>query len=493
MVTPTYYVYFTSTTIITSSVLFQGFRGTASQIVTVVMGFLTICAGVVLLQLSKSAKDVPDTAIFTGDLDQIHMIADQEQSETEPKADAIRGTAAILRRFSNARQKMEEEEFRRLHEEKERERLAPLSEDGQEVYEWDGLRRRRTTTMGSQRSRVLTTASSAVPPSQPWSHPPLGMSRFPDMEDLESERDNASSPGFLSSIAGTIRSRTRSVLPGHPDYNPHGSIDGKIADSSHPVQLSEIAVPPQKYRRDGSYSRSREHVFGLPAGLEKTEYGGAASVISDGSSGRHVQIADPPPPMSSGSLAPPTPPPHGDPSMARRQFSFQNVFRRHQPAGTSTMQAQQQQDDHHPILPLFEPPQPSTRHGGLRNRGYSDREVPRDSATEEERLGLVKGDSQSMPALPRYDTDSDEESVTQLTEDSEESAENKHVHFMGGRELTDSSPPHPHRGRRGRDDDDDEPGPAVYGAGRSRGWNDVLPPGNGSPHSRGGGGSGAYA
>lgn len=157
------------------------------------------------------------------------------------------------------------------------------------------------------------------------------------------------------------------------------------------------------------------------------------------------------------------------------------------------MQAQQQQDDHHPILPLFEPPQPSTRHGGLRNRGYSDREVPRDSATEEERLGLVKGDSQSMPALPRYDTDSDEESVTQLTEDSEESAENKHVHFMGGRELTDSSPPHPHRGRRGRDDDDDEPGPAVYGAGRSRGWNDVLPPGNGSPHSRGGGGSGAYA
>jgi hypothetical protein len=58
------------------------------------MGFLTICSGVVLLQLSKSAKDVPDTAVFSGDLDQIHTIAEQEQPETEPKADAIRGPAA---------------------------------------------------------------------------------------------------------------------------------------------------------------------------------------------------------------------------------------------------------------------------------------------------------------------------------------------------------------------------------------------------------------
>jgi hypothetical protein len=33
------------------------------------MGFFVICAGVVLLQLSKSAKDVLDTAVFAGDLD----------------------------------------------------------------------------------------------------------------------------------------------------------------------------------------------------------------------------------------------------------------------------------------------------------------------------------------------------------------------------------------------------------------------------------------
>ncbi len=348
MVTPTYYVYFTSTTIITSSILFQGFRGTATQIVTVVMGFLTICAGVVLLQLSKSAKDVPDTAVFTGDLDQIHMIAEQEQPETEPKADALRGAAAIIRRISNARQKMEEEEFKRFHEEKEIERLATLSEDGLDQYEWDGLRRRRTMTMGSQRSRAITTASSSVPPAQTWVHPPLGMSRFPDLDETEAERANMTSPGFLSSIAGTLRNRTQIVLPGHPDFHHQAGTEGKRQDDSHPVQLSDISLPPHKYRRDGSHSPSREHFFGLPSGLTKTENTGTPSILSDSGSGRRVRIADRPlRSADSGvaSLAPPTPPPHGDKSMARRQFSFQNVFRWHQQP--EAPQDQDHQDHHH--------------------------------------------------------------------------------------------------------------------------------------------------
>lgn len=50
------------------------------------MGFLQICAGVVLLQLSKSAKNVPDTEVFRGDLDQVRTVAEQEEPEYEPKA-----------------------------------------------------------------------------------------------------------------------------------------------------------------------------------------------------------------------------------------------------------------------------------------------------------------------------------------------------------------------------------------------------------------------
>jgi len=50
------------------------------------MGFFQICAGVVLLQLSKSAKNVPDAEVFRGDLDQVRTVAEQEEPEYEPKA-----------------------------------------------------------------------------------------------------------------------------------------------------------------------------------------------------------------------------------------------------------------------------------------------------------------------------------------------------------------------------------------------------------------------
>ncbi|KAI7816199.1 magnesium transporter, partial [Gamsiella multidivaricata] len=53
MVTPTYYVTFTSTTIITSAILYQGFAASVTDILTVCFGFLVICGGVLLLQTSK--------------------------------------------------------------------------------------------------------------------------------------------------------------------------------------------------------------------------------------------------------------------------------------------------------------------------------------------------------------------------------------------------------------------------------------------------------
>ncbi|KAI8629068.1 DUF803-domain-containing protein [Xylariaceae sp. FL1651] len=413
MVTPTYYVYFTSTTIITSAVLFRGFKGTATQIITVVFGFLTICSGVVLLQLSKSAKDVPDTAVFAGDLDQIQTIAEQEQPETEPKADALRGAAAIMRRISNARIRMEHEEFQRLREEKEMERLATVSEDGHEQFEWDGLRRRKTT-LGSQRSRAFTAPSPANTP-----HPPLGRTRLLTEEEIEEERNRQMSPGVISSIAGTIRGRARSVLAPRPELPQHESQDGNLSMQSpmHPVQLTQIAVPSQKYDTEAS-----PYGYGLPVGSHKTEYGGAAS-ISSGSTDRHIQFIETPKPSASAtSLAPPTPPPHGEPPRsARRQFSFQNVFRRHQ-ADRAQDQALPPLHDH------------SSRHG-MGARGYSDRGVKVKNATEEETLGLVKGDSQSMPALPRYEDDSDD-----MDDDDDDLYSDNKQTARYGRGITGTSP-----------------------------------------------------
>ncbi|CCM06109.1 uncharacterized protein FIBRA_08358 [Fibroporia radiculosa] len=53
MVTPTYYVIFTFFSILTTIVLFQGLKASATQIITLVMGFVVICFGITILQLSK--------------------------------------------------------------------------------------------------------------------------------------------------------------------------------------------------------------------------------------------------------------------------------------------------------------------------------------------------------------------------------------------------------------------------------------------------------
>ena len=433
MVTPTYYVYFTSTTIITSAVLFQGFKGTATSIVTVVNGFLTICSGVVLLQLSKSAKDVPDTAVFSGDLDQIQTIAEQEQSETEPKADAIRGAAAIVRRISAARQNWEVSELKRMHEEKMRERmeLEAVSENGGSgeplepstpMYEWDGIRRRRTT-LGSQRSRSHTVSSRPFTPGAPPTHLPLGWSHMPTDEELAA-LDRPTTPGMLSSIAGTIRGRGRSrgasvLLPSHnndidepPTLNPHTQT--KMQSPMHPVQLTEIAMPANassNHANANAYYDSDAR-YGLPSNT-KTEYTGAGGYASSDAASILTE--------------PPHPPPH----LAKRQFSFQNVFKRHQQNATPEPDVVYREEEEDEALsdlhahsmahgmphgvthgvahastgrPPSGPPHAASH---AASRGYSGPQVK--GSTEEERLGLVKGDSRTLPALPVYDEEEEDD------------------------------------------------------------------------------------
>ena len=216
LVTPTYYVFFTSATIVTSAVLFQGFSGSGKEIATVVMGFLQICAGVILLQLSKSAKDVPDAAVFKGDLDQVREVSTQEEAETEPKADSIRGAAAIVRQLSSTRRKGEAEEARRYFQEREDGHLKPLAEN--EVVEWDGLRRRKTVLGEGPRSRVSSGKSSL---------PPLGMSKFPEEGEEEEDRDQKRPKSGHSFLSG-IRSRASSAL--HPSWLP---IHEKNIDTSY--------------------------------------------------------------------------------------------------------------------------------------------------------------------------------------------------------------------------------------------------------------------
>ncbi|KAL8662323.1 MAG: hypothetical protein Q9168_008276, partial [Polycauliona sp. 1 TL-2023] len=367
LVTPTYYVFFTSATIITSAVLFRGFAGSAKPIITMVLGFLQICAGVVLLQLSKSSKDVPDSAVFSGDLDQVRTVAEQQEPESEPKADAIRGAAAIIRRISMSRQKIEAEEAKRVHDERLRDQMEPIGEN--ERVEWDGLRRRKTVlngpAQGLQRRKTL--------------HPPLGMAYFPDDDDVRGSRGNPDDDeeqqqrldaGFMNSLK---RKAQTSLHPGQWRTGP-----SEPRSPAYPMPLTEISVLPQKGveysehppQADGSGDST--HVFGLPQGLNSPQF------TSDDALRR---LAPPSHHQSSNSLAP-TPPPHS----AKRQFSFQNAFRRRKsdvrPKSSDAIR-------------------PISRSGVNSRSGNKDPLIK--SATEEERLGLVKGDSTHSLPPPDYD------------------------------------------------------------------------------------------
>jgi hypothetical protein len=339
MVTPTYYVCFTSATIVSSAILFRGFKGTAISITTVVMGFLVICVGVILLQLAKSSKDVPDTAVFKGEYDDVRTIAEQKEPEYEPRADTIRGGAAIVRALSRTRTKRQAEEVHRIHEE----RMQPIGEN--ETVEWDGLKRRKTTS----------TAPGSIKRSNTV-HPPLGMTHVPDDD---SEPDEEMHPGFFGRLG-----RKMTNAAGHR----------KRSDTS-PMPMASVNIHPKRtadYGDDDTSYHSPDQPHLRWAG---------ASPEPDATRN----------PSQSSSLAPaPPPPPHFSPPIgqeAKRQFSFHNVFNRSRP-GTGAGE-----DDNRP-----------TSRGALSFASGSRRAHV---TTEEERLGLVHGDSSNnmnmnMSSTSRY-------------------------------------------------------------------------------------------
>lgn len=371
-----------------------------ASIITVVLGFLQICAGVVLLQLSKSAKDVPDAAVFKGDLDQVRTVAEQEEPETEPKADAIRGAAAIIRNISHSRRKVEAEEAKKVHEMRMKDQMEPIGEN--EQVEWDGLRRRKTVidpSIGSVQRRKTQ-------------HPPLGMAHFPDDDDGASD-DRPSSSDVFGSGSGLNRGFFNSFRR-HASTN-FSARKGKSLSTGAPA-LSEPISPgrdPTPPTAQVLGAMEMDHVYGLPPSLRDTDNKPHfdASTEYTGAGGKPISWADSVetrPTHSSGStLAPPAPPPHGG---AKRQFSFTNPFHRHKPDHPTSE-----------TTPDFSR-RPSSRLG-LSSRGSNTASGSKDhsipipnikSATEEERLGLVKGDSRNIP------DDSSSRGYMDVNEDDEE-------------------------------------------------------------------------
>ena len=356
------------------------------------MGFLVICSGVILLQLAKSSKDVPDAAVFKGDLDQVRTVAEQEEPEYEPRADTIRGGAGIVRAMSRIRTKRQVDEVKRIHHET----MEPIGEG--EEFEWDGLRRRKTSS----------TAHSGSVKRTKTVHPPLGMSHFPDEnESTISEPDSEVHPGFFGRI-------------GRKSHTTFGS-QAKKRTGRSPVPLGSVhGVASHETDLERGEGDGEVHTFGLPPGLQRPPGGADEDTAYKGPGGpssTHIHFAsdveDRDRASSQGSnLAPPRPPLHASGTGgagAKRQFSFTNVFHRKHSDGA----------------PHNDPANRPTSRGALSfiSGHNQDRPYPSypgtsgDGATEEERLGLVHGDSsKTLPkyseVVPEEERDSDEWQVT---------------------------------------------------------------------------------
>ncbi|RXK40813.1 hypothetical protein M231_01872 [Tremella mesenterica] len=119
MVVPVYFCFFSSSSLITSFILFQGLKASAITLITMVLGFLVTCLGITLLQLSKvdpkqlSKLDRRSTMLLAAAR---HPTEENEKGEVtaleDPGMDALRGgfgaVGSIIRartasrRFSNA-------------------------------------------------------------------------------------------------------------------------------------------------------------------------------------------------------------------------------------------------------------------------------------------------------------------------------------------------------------------------------------------------------
>lgn len=113
MVTPTYYVIFTFCSMVSTIVLFKGLEAPVKQIITLVMGFLVICVGITILQLSKvdpsefKGLDRKSTILLQATRARTEGLGEDSEkglsSLEDPGVDSIRGSFGAVGSIIRAR------------------------------------------------------------------------------------------------------------------------------------------------------------------------------------------------------------------------------------------------------------------------------------------------------------------------------------------------------------------------------------------------------
>lgn len=227
MVTPTYYVIFTFFSMVTTIVLFQGLKSTVSQILTVVMGFLVICVGITILQMSK---------------------VDPEQLTMGKNKLDRRSTILLQAARARTENSMMEEKGN----------LIGLEDPGIDTLRGSfgavgSIIRARSARRLSMRS------STSISSNEPWTAergvqlydapvPPL-----PPLSDAHATRDSFSESGSLTPKKPTIKFTSSDIVH---SYHPPGARKGERDDPNAVHEYRPAGYPPGRQPSPSSTNSS---------------------------------------------------------------------------------------------------------------------------------------------------------------------------------------------------------------------------------------------
>jgi len=250
MVTPTYYVLFTFCTLVTSVILYEGLKASAVQILTVVFGFLVICTGIFVLQMSKVDPrklrvDRRTSILLRAAREEVAPLVDAPEGEfehdpekalelsEEPGMDALRGTFGAIGSIVRARRRatiISQEPYRsRRNTDTSNGSARPSSEDHanggvpKARRQMRELRDGRNGRPAAVFQDSISTAGSHISPE----------AEEPTMSRLLAA---TSHPELYSSPASTPRAGLRSGLPSPSSQSTGATV--RFIDS-HPQRISE--------------------------------------------------------------------------------------------------------------------------------------------------------------------------------------------------------------------------------------------------------------
>jgi drug/metabolite transporter (DMT)-like permease len=271
MVTPVYYVTFTSLTMVSSAILFQGFTAPPVNIISVVLGFLVICSGIVLLQTSKGTTMDGRGSVYVDDRFSI-----ASDISLEPGASEIRGSFGSIRRYS-------------MHHG----RGHPQQSSG------GSHRRTMSLNLSGFHNRRGSTASNTLSPinETPASPNSSGLSRNIDttptqisiaMGENPYDKDGVELPSRVSTIRfasggalatsmeaaapaiiSTPAIHTTTSSPPHSPPQPHLILPPPLSPLQHPINYIQqhqqhIGLTPAQVSEIPATTSSEEYSSGLP-------------------------------------------------------------------------------------------------------------------------------------------------------------------------------------------------------------------------------------